>query len=170
MVRLTCRKTAAASLVPIPGRGELNRRPHVSGRMRLSDPERRSTLAEISNCLGRIPLEEVASAAKPGTIFSLTSVDRRQILHRSRMLIRERSPYFAKGLSDKEIWLYDYATPPRDDFIPPYNGFHNSGRTLAPSLGKIPGATPPSHQQRAGKFAVSTCGWALPVRIAPTAH
>jgi putative transposase len=42
---------------------------HISGRMRLSDPER-STLAEIAKRLGRKQLAEVACVAKPDTILA----------------------------------------------------------------------------------------------------
>src|SRR3954466_3800572 len=44
-------------------------RSHVSGRLRLSDPER-STLAEIAKRLGRGQLAEVACVAKPETILA----------------------------------------------------------------------------------------------------
>jgi putative transposase len=44
-------------------------RSHVSGRLRLSDPER-STLAEIGKRLGRKCLTEVACVAKPDTILA----------------------------------------------------------------------------------------------------
>ena len=44
-------------------------RSHVSGRLRLSDPER-STLAEIAKRLGRVQLAEVACVAKPETILA----------------------------------------------------------------------------------------------------
>src|SRR5215471_8326170 len=44
-------------------------RAHVSGRLRLSDPER-STLAEIAKRLGRKQLAEVACVAKPETILA----------------------------------------------------------------------------------------------------
>jgi hypothetical protein len=44
-------------------------RSHVSGRLRLSDPER-STLAEIAKRLGRKQLAEVACVAKPETILA----------------------------------------------------------------------------------------------------
>src|SRR4051812_42281660 len=44
-------------------------RSHVSGRLRLSDPER-STLAEIGKRLGRKFLAEVACVAKPETILA----------------------------------------------------------------------------------------------------
>src|SRR3954469_18683025 len=44
-------------------------RSHVSGRLRLSDPER-STLAEIGKRLGRKCLAEVACVAKPETILA----------------------------------------------------------------------------------------------------
>jgi transposase InsO family protein len=44
-------------------------RSHISGRMRLSDPER-STLAEIAKRLGRKQLAEVACVAKPDTILA----------------------------------------------------------------------------------------------------
>ena len=44
-------------------------RSHVSGRMRLSDPER-STLAEIAKRLGKKQLAEVACVAKPDTILA----------------------------------------------------------------------------------------------------
>src|SRR5690242_12445438 len=44
-------------------------RSHISGRLRLSDPER-STLAEIAKRLGRGQLAEVACVAKPETILA----------------------------------------------------------------------------------------------------
>jgi putative transposase len=44
-------------------------RSHVSGRLRLSDPER-STLAEIAKRFGRGQLAEVACVAKPETILA----------------------------------------------------------------------------------------------------
>ena len=44
-------------------------RAHLPGRLRLSDPERR-TLAEIGKRLGRKALEKVACAAKPDTILA----------------------------------------------------------------------------------------------------
>ena len=44
-------------------------RSHLSGRLRLSDPER-STLAEIGKRLGRKGLAEVACVAKPETILA----------------------------------------------------------------------------------------------------
>src|SRR5215471_11826211 len=44
-------------------------RSHLSGRLRLSDPER-STLAEIAKRLGRKQLAEVACVAKPETILA----------------------------------------------------------------------------------------------------
>src|SRR3954452_24649324 len=44
-------------------------RSHVSGRLRLSDPER-STLAEIGKRLGRKCLAEAACVAKPETILA----------------------------------------------------------------------------------------------------
>jgi len=54
-------------------------RSHVSGRLRLSDPER-STLAEIAKRLGRGQLAEVACVAKPETILAwYRSFDRPQI-------------------------------------------------------------------------------------------
>ena len=44
-------------------------RSHVSGRLRLSDPER-PTLAEIAKRLGRKQLAEVACGAQPETILA----------------------------------------------------------------------------------------------------
>jgi transposase InsO family protein len=44
-------------------------RSHLSGRLRLSNPER-TTLAEIAQRLGRKPLAEVAGVAKPDTILA----------------------------------------------------------------------------------------------------
>ena len=44
-------------------------RSHLSGRLRLSDPER-STLAQIAKRLGRKHLSEVACIAKPDTILA----------------------------------------------------------------------------------------------------
>ena len=42
---------------------------HLSGRLRLSDPER-ITLAEIGKRLGRKALKDVAQVAKPDTILA----------------------------------------------------------------------------------------------------
>ena len=43
-------------------------RGQIKGRVLLSDGEK-ATLAEIAHCLGRMALEDVASAAKPDTIL-----------------------------------------------------------------------------------------------------